>query len=392
MNRNIQIKKLHDCATIIAGQSPESKYYNTNGDGVPFFQGKADFGEKYPIIRVYCTNPTKMAEKDDILLSVRAPVGPTNLSPGNVCIGRGLSAIRPHEELNLHYLLCYFKYFEAQLSAKGTGTTFKAITQSVLKNLDVPIPSLSEQERIVSRIEELFSELDNAVETLNATKKQLEVYRQAVLKDVFTIRNGEHCLLSTLMVGSPQNGIYKPKSLYGDGTAILRIDGFYDGKILHDYEFKHVKLDDQEIDTYKLNINDLVVNRVNSMPYLGKCALVRSLKETTVFESNMMRIKLNEELILPEYITYFLSSSMGRKELTKNAKQAVNQASINQTDVGNAIIPIPKSIQMQQQMVDVIQAKLSVCESIENTVDSTLAQASAIRQSILKQAFEGGLQ
>ena len=83
---------------------------------------------------------------------------------------------------------------------------------------------------------------------------------------------------------------------------------------------------------------------------------------------------------------------MGRKELTKNAKQAVNQASINQTDVGNAIIPIPKSIQMQQQMVDVIQAKLSVCESIENTVDSTLAQASAIRQSILKQAFEGGLQ
>ena len=194
------------------------------------------------------------------------------------------------------------------------------------------------------------------------------------------------------MVGSPQNGIYKPKSLYGDGTAILRIDGFYDGKILHDYEFKHVKLDDQEIDTYKLNINDLVVNRVNSMPYLGKCALVRSLKETTVFESNMMRIKLNEELVLPEYITYFLSSSMGRKELTKNAKQAVNQASINQTDVGNAIIPIPKSIQMQQQMVDVIQAKLSVCESIENTVDSTLAQASAIRQSILKQAFEGGLQ
>ena len=258
--------------------------------------------------------------------------------------------------------------------------------------IKIKIPPLSEQEHIVSRIEELFSELDNAVETLNATKKQLEAYRQAVLKDVFTIRNGEHCLLSTLMVGSPQNGIYKPKSLYGDGTAILRIDGFYDGKILHDYEFKHVKLDDQEIDTYKLNINDLVVNRVNSMPYLGKCALVRSLKETTVFESNMMRIKLNEELVLPEYITYFLSSSMGRKELTKNAKQAVNQASINQTDVGNAIIPIPKSIQMQQQMVDVIQAKLSVCESIENTVDSTPAQASAIRQSILKQAFEGGLQ
>ena len=93
--------KLKDCCTIIAGQSPESKYYNTEGIGIPFFQGKADFGEVYPTIRVYCSQPTKIAEKDDILLSVRAPVGPTNLSPGRVCIGRGLTAIRPSEILNL---------------------------------------------------------------------------------------------------------------------------------------------------------------------------------------------------------------------------------------------------------------------------------------------------
>ena len=177
--------KLKDCCTIIAGQSPESKYYNTEGVGIPFFQGKADFGEVYPTIRVYCSQPTKIAEKDDILLSVRAPVGPTNLSPGTVCIGRGLTAIRPSEILNLKYLLHYFRYFEAQLQQKGTGTTFKAITQDVIKNLEVPIPPLDEQERIVSRIEELFSELDNGVETLRKIKQQLAVYRQAVLKKAF---------------------------------------------------------------------------------------------------------------------------------------------------------------------------------------------------------------
>ena len=82
--------KIKDCCTVIAGQSPESKYYNTNGIGVPFFQGKADFGELYPTVRVYCSLPTKIAEKDDILLSVRAPVGATNLAPGKVCIGRGI--------------------------------------------------------------------------------------------------------------------------------------------------------------------------------------------------------------------------------------------------------------------------------------------------------------
>ena len=179
----MEYKKLKDCCTIIAGQSPESKYYNTVGDGLPFFQGKTDFGEVYPQIRVYCSQPTKIAEKDDVLLSVRAPVGPTNLSPGKVCIGRGLTAIRPDNTIILKYLLHFFRYFEAQLSSKGTGTTFKAITQDVVKNITMPIPPLSDQERIVARIEELFSELDKAVETLQTTKQQLAVYRQAVLKE-----------------------------------------------------------------------------------------------------------------------------------------------------------------------------------------------------------------
>ena len=177
--------KIKDCCTVIAGQSPESKYYNTNGIGVPFFQGKADFGELYPSVRVYCSQPTKIVEKDDILLSVRAPVGATNLAPGKVCIGRGLTAIRPSSKLNLRYVLHFFRYFETRLQAKGTGTTFKAITQDVVKNTIVPVPSLPEQRLIVARIEELFSKLDSGVETLTKTKQQLAVYRQAVLKAAF---------------------------------------------------------------------------------------------------------------------------------------------------------------------------------------------------------------
>ena len=155
-------KKLKECCVIIAGQSPESKYYNTNGDGIPFFQGKADFGELYPTIRVYCTQPTKIAEENDILLSVRAPVGPTNLAPCKVCIGRGLTAIRPSDDLLTGYVLMFLRYFEAQLASKGTGTTFKAITQDVVKNLEIPIPPLDEQRHIVSRIEELFLNLTTA--------------------------------------------------------------------------------------------------------------------------------------------------------------------------------------------------------------------------------------
>ena len=131
-----------------------------------------------------------MAKKDDILLSVRAPVGATNLSPADVCIGRGLTAIRPKDNINLRFLLYYFRFFESQLQQKGTGTTFKAITQDIVKNLDIPVYPLPEQERIVARIEELFSQLDSGVETLKKTKEQLAVYRQAVLKEAFALKCG----------------------------------------------------------------------------------------------------------------------------------------------------------------------------------------------------------
>ena len=287
--------------------------------------------------------------------------------------------------------LCYYLN---SFNYKGfvSGTTRLKLTQAEMKRIPVPVPQLPEQERIVSRIEELFSQLDAGVETLKKTKAQLAVYRQAVLKEAFdSIEASFYHPLRAAILGSPQNGIYKPKTDYCDnGTPILRIDGFYDGFILGDYNYKRVNLSAEEIERYRLEIGDLVVNRVNSMPYLGKCALVRSLIEPTVFESNMMRIKLDADKVEGDWITYYLSSHGGRKELTKNAKQAVNQASINQTDVGNALVPIP-SINEQKRLVTVIESRLSVCDSIEQTVDTALQQAEAMRQSVLKDAFEGRL-
>ena len=156
---------------------------------------------------------------------------------------------------------------------------------------------------------------------------------------------------------------------------------------MNDYQYKRVTLSVEEKERYGLEIGNLVINRVNSMPYLGKCALVRSLIEPTVFESNMMRIKLDADLVVGDWVAYYLSSRAGKKELTKNAKQAVNQASINQTDVGNALIPIP-SIEIQKQLISQIESQMSVCNNIEQTVDVALHQAEALRQSILKQAFE----
>ena len=301
-------------------------------------------------------------------------------------------AIITADGMSPDYLFYFLQGQYALLNTKKKGTGTPHLDVNILNQQELVVPTLDEQARIVARIEELFSQLDAAVETLQKTKAQLAVYRQAVLKEAFySIESSNYHPLRTVILGSPQNGLYKPKSDYcNDGVPILRIDGFYDGFILSGYSFKRVTLSDDEIDRYSLVIGDLVVNRVNSMPYLGKCTLVRSLVEPTVFESNMMRIKLDSNKVNGDWITYYLSSYAGRKELTKNAKQAVNQASINQTDVGNALVPIP-SIDEQKRLVTIIESRLSVCDSIEQTVNITLQQAEAMRQSILKDAFEGRL-
>ena len=291
--------------------------------------------------------------------------------------------------INTALVMPKYIFYRLQIIQFDHSTHKRYWIQSYSK-IKVSIPSLDEQSRIVSRIDELFSELDKAVDTLNTTKEQLAVYRQAVLKDAFSnIPREMYKPLKLVMEEMPQNGLYKSKSFYGEGNPILRIDGFYDGEVVPNYEYKRVRLEAEEIKKYALHIGDIVVNRVNSMSYLGKCALIRNLEEPTIFESNVMRFRLDKQQIDLEYAMYYLSTSFGRHELIKNAKQAVNQASINQTDVGNALIPIPKDLEAQRNIAQKISAHIAVCNNIEQGIDTAFAQADAMRQSILKQAFEG---
>lgn len=174
--------RLIDIATIVMGQSPPSSTYNVRQLGLPFFQGKADFGEVYATPRVWCSNPGKTGERDDILLSVRAPVGPTNLAPARCCIGRGLAAIRPEFSVNARYILYAFRRFADDLDSRGTGTTFKAVSGKVVREFPVPIAPESEQDRIAELIDELFSDLDAGVASLERVREKLKLYRASVLK------------------------------------------------------------------------------------------------------------------------------------------------------------------------------------------------------------------
>lgn len=144
---------------INMGQSPPSTSYNDSGDGMPFYQGKSDFGKMFPTPTKWCTEPKKIASKNDILISVRAPVGQVNICQEESCIGRGLASIKTivGDYLYLFYVL---KAKEKEIEEKGTGTTFKSINAQTLNDLLIPIPPLNEQKRIVEKIENAFTYID----------------------------------------------------------------------------------------------------------------------------------------------------------------------------------------------------------------------------------------
>lgn len=376
--------KLKDCCTIIAGQSPESRYYNTDGIGLPFFQGKADFGELYPSIRVYCSQPTKTAEKNDILLSVRAPVGPTNLAPCKVCIGRGLTAIRPSEMLLTRYVLLFFRYFEAQLASKGTGTTFKAITQDVVKNLEIPVPPIQEQQSIVARIEELFSQLDDAEATLQKTKAQLALYRQAVLKEAFDTIDGTECCIDNVCKEIKVGIVIKPTQYYVDKDGIF---AFRNANVRRGYiddcdwvmisKEGHIKNQKSEV-----HAGDVLISR--SGANLGMASPVPD-KYDGYNAIDVVIAVPDKGTIIPAYLAYYTNSPMGRSIVKRNERGAA-QGHLNVTAYGRLPIVVP-TLSEQQMIIEGIDAKTSVCDSIEQTVDETLQQAKAMRQSILQRVF-----
>ncbi len=376
-----RVSPLEDICVIIAGQSPASEFYNSNADGFPFFQGKTDFGDLYPQTRIYCSKPKKTADYNDILLSVRAPVGPTNLSPGKVCIGRGITAIRVTQQINYKYILYYFRSIEKHLTEMGTGTTFKAITQDEIKRIRVPLPSIPEQERIVVKIDELFSELDKGIETLQKVKEQLRVYRQAVLKDAFN-SNDKFELLGNLCdtrLGKMLDK-HKNKGVHQPYIRNLNVRWFeFDLSDLLEMRFEP-----DEEDRFNIIAGDLVICEGGEP---GRCAIWKE-SYPIKYQKALHRIR-PAKTVKSEYIMYYLwyigQSGIIQKYFTGTGIKHLTGESLKK-------IPIPvNTIVKQTKIVEIIESQFSVCDKIEQTINEALQQSDSLRQSVLNKAFKGQL-
>lgn len=169
MKQGWVLRPLGDVCGVVAGQSPEGRFYNSSGDGMPFYQGKKDFGPRYlqPPSK-WTTQVTKVAERGEILMSVRAPVGPVNIAPERICIGRGLSAIAPSPAINRDFLYLQLQALERAISG-SEGAVFPSISKRQIEAIPLVVPPLAEQERIVRILDDALGHLDAArLLTLNA--------------------------------------------------------------------------------------------------------------------------------------------------------------------------------------------------------------------------------
>lgn len=160
--------KLPEVCELIMGQSPDSTSYNKSKEGLPFYQGNANFGPKYPTPTVWCSLPKKIARNNDILISVRAPIGDLNFANEECCIGRGLAALRikDNSKYSKEYLFAFLKSIARELQRKGTGSTFTAIGKTVLEDLEINVPSLPEQQKIAAHLDSIQSAIDNKKQQL----------------------------------------------------------------------------------------------------------------------------------------------------------------------------------------------------------------------------------
>ena len=446
---------LEEISDIILGQSPSSSTYNTDGKGLPFYQGKLEFGETYPTPRKWCTAPKKIAEKGDVFISVRAPVGPTNLCPEKSCIGRGLAAIRGLNGIEPFFILYLMRAYEDELAGRGVGTTFNAITGNQLKTFEIPLPPLPEQHRIVTKIEELFTKLDAGINELHKTQSQFKRYRQSVLKAAFEGK------LTEAWRAEHQDGI-EPAFILLECILKERREKWKIEQLEQMKAKEKIPKDDKWKAKYKepvapntgdlpelpngwrwttvgsiglvasgqtpKGINDLDLDgeipfyKISDMNKLGNERFMRAseialdhdeterlgihVREqgTVIFPKRGGAIATNKKRILScpsaydlnimGVLPYIVPTDFFYQWLLSIDLAALSDGSNVPQLNHKDIDPLPfplPPLPEQQAIVSEVESRLSVAEEVEKTITAELKRAEQLRQSILKQAFSGKL-
>lgn len=386
---NIKMSTLGNVATYINGRAFKPSEWETEG---------------LPIIRIQnLTNPSapynfssKLLEEKyrvkqgDLLFAWSASLGAHIWTGHDAWLNQHIFRVIPSEQVKKKYLYYFLLQVVAELYAKTHGSGMVHITKAPFMNTPIPVPALNEQERIVSKIEELFSRLDASVAELQTAKEKLKVYRQAVLKEAFDSvqANSKRVTIKSVCETIKVGIVIKPTQYYVEQGGVF---AFRNANVRRNYiEDKDWAMISQEGHQKNLksqvHIGDVLIAR--SGVNLGMAATVPQ-KYDGYNAIDVVIAVPKKEFILSQYLAQYTNSPYGLEIVRKNQHGAA-QGHLNVKEYGNLPIFLP-NIPEQYSLLKKIESRLSVCDNIEQTIDISLRQAEALRQSILKQAFEGAL-
>ena len=371
-----EMKPLGELCQITLGQSPASSSYNQDGEGLPFFQGNADFGIDHPVARIWCNEPKKIAQPNDLLVSVRAPIGAVNIADCECCIGRGVASIRPKDgSLNSDYLRQCLTAMSDKLSALGTGSTFTAVGKAILNAFEIPVYPTEVQKHIEAQF--------RAILQSNRVAEQMLAKADELIQSRFVEMFLDGVALPKKTIGELATdiryGTSKKASDQGEYTY-LRMNNMTDDGHLEFSDVKYISLEDSELEKCMVSKGDVLFNRTNSREKVGKTAVFREEKPM-VIAGYIIRVRLGSEM-QGEYLSSFMNLQSTKKMLRSIAKGAVHQANINSKELAAVEVPVPP-LALQNEFAEFV----TQVESLKAATRQQLDRLTTLYDSLAQRYF-----
>lgn len=375
--------RLEGICAINMGQSPDSSTYNEDGNGLPFFQGNADFGEIYPAVRMWCSEPTKIAREKDILISVRAPIGALNIAKCECCIGRGLAALTVNEDICAQeYLWHALSGKVDELNSKGTGSTFKAINKKTLSETEIPLPPIDEQRKIAAILDKVSDLIAKRQQQLDKLDEMIKARFMEIFGDSETnTKNWRVLPMSKICsVGSSKRIYQSEQSSSGvpfwrisDLTSLITTGTVTPELYIPEERYKELKTQGQVPAP-----GDILIT---SRGTLGQCYIVK-VNDRFYFQDGMISwLSGYMDGVTPLYISYLFTMPGFRKQIdSMQAGSTVAYLSITMIKKLKVMLP---DIESQQQFASFV----SKTEKTKTTISRSLEKLETLKKALMQEYF-----
>jgi type I restriction enzyme S subunit len=351
--------------------------------------------EEYITEEAVKNSSAKQFPKGTLLIALYgATVGKLGVLTKEAATNQAVCAIFPPDQLETKYLFWYLRFVRSDLIAQAIGGAQPNISQGILRNLLIPVAPPLQQKRIVAEIEKQFSRLDEAVANLKRVKANLKRYKAAVLKAavegklVPTERPWKQVVLGDI-VTSIRNG-YSKKPDAEQGTRIFRISAVRSMK-LDANDVRYLSGVPADYQSFLVASGDVLFTRYNgSRDYVGVCARVQASLPPTVYPDKLIRVRVPDSMLRPEFLIILASTGRGREYIESKIRTTAGQSGISGGDLKSLPLDFPR-VAEQEQIVVEVERRLSVIDELETTVEANLIRADRLRQAILQQAFRGTL-